>query len=329
MPVDKKPFERLLRMNEIFNARKGSRSAVTSKELLSRLGISMRQLRIDIKALRAKGAPLEYDPALKGYRYVESFGISDNIPLSAEDVLHLRIAVETLSKVNNLEGFQKLPEVFEKIRSSVDKWVDRKASEKAIYFDPLPKYEGARYLAFLLQAVERSYRIEFQYLAFHASEPKTVVFDPYFLRHYDRRWYVGGFSHDPAEMFIRTFPLERFAGDPVQVGFFHNKPADYSPDVYWKNIYGITMPPDGKLEDVELVFSSIQGKYFLTTPFFEPFEVVEENQENLVVRLRLIPNIDLVRKLASLGNEVRVLQPSTLASEIRNFHKKALDRYEK
>lgn len=224
MPIDKKPFERLLRMNEIFNTRKGGRSVVTSKELMSYLGISMRQLRIDIKALKNKGAPLEYDPVLRGYRYSEPFGISDNIPLSPQDILHLRIAVETLSKVNNLEGFQQLPEIFEKIRSSVDKWVDRQASEKAIYFDPLPRYEGSRHLAFLLRAVEHCYRIKFDYFPFHALESKSIIFDPYFLRHYDRRWYVGDF---PTIRMSNLFGLFRWKGlvaTPIKSAIFTINP---------------------------------------------------------------------------------------------------------
>lgn len=326
MPIDKKPFERLLRMNEIFNTRKGGRSVVTSKELMSYLGISMRQLRIDIKALKNKGAPLEYDPVLRGYRYSEPFGISDNIPLSPQDILHLRIAVETLSKVNNLEGFQQLPEIFEKIRSSVDKWVDRQASEKAIYFDPLPRYEGSRHLAFLLRAVEHCYRIKFDYFPFHALESKSIIFDPYFLRHYDRRWYVGGFSHDPDEQFVRTFPLERISGNPNKVGYFHNKPKNYNPETYWKNIYGITIPPSSEIEEVVLSFSSIQGKYFLTSPFFEPFEIIENTNSKLMVLMRLIPNIDLIRKLAGLGADVRVIRPEKLADELREFHRKAFEK---
>ncbi len=329
MPVEKKPFERLLRINEIFNLRKGGEAVVTTQELLDTLGISRRQLLKDLDQLKSLDAPLEYVAAKRGYRYTDAFDFSDNIPLSADDVLHLRIAVELLAKVNHLEGFQRLPDVFEKIRRSVRRWVDRKATEKAIYFDPLPHYEGGVHLSFFLRAIEDCHRVTFQYQAFHAAGPKTVVFDPYFLRHYDRRWYVGGFSHDPTEGFIRTFPLERIVGTPEQVGYFHDKPKDYSPDVYWKHIYGITIPPGKLPEDVELSFTPQQARYFLTTPFFEPFEVLHESEKAVVVRLRVVPNIDLIRKLGSFGKDVEVQRPASLAQEMVKFHKEALVQYEK
>ncbi len=149
------------------------------------------------------------------------------------------------------------------------------------------------------------------------------------MRHYDRRWYVGGFSHDPNEGFVRTFPLERIEGVPSRIGWFHDKPAQYDAATYWQHIYGITIPKEGKkVEEVILEFSALQGRYFTTTPFFEPYNIVEEHYEKLVVSMQLIPNVDLIRKLASMGNDVTVLAPESLAKEMQVFFKDALSRYE-
>lgn len=328
MPKDKKPIERLMQINDVFNTRKGVEAVVTTKELKKLLNISTRQLRKDFDALRSKGAPLKYIATLRGWQYTEPFAIIDHLFLSADDLLDLRIAVETLAKVNNLERFQRLPVIFERIRKSFRKWVAKEVTEKAIYFDPLPKYDGSVHLSFFLKAIEEFRQTTFQYLAFHATEPKTVVFDPYFLRHYDRRWYVGGFSHTQNENFIRTFPLERIVGTPIIKGFFHNKPKDFDAADYWKYIYGITIPPNGHVEEVDLAFTRIQGKYFVTTPFFQPYQVIKETSDSLIVRLKIIPNFDLTRKLGSLGAEVKVLRPEKLATKLKEFHQKAWQQYE-
>ena len=177
-----------------------------------------------------------------------------------------------------------------------------------------------------LKSIEESRRVEFQYLAFHAETPKTVVFDPWFLRHYDRLWYVGGFSHDPSELFVRVFPLERIHGKPVIAGYFHDKPPDYDAATYWKHIYGITVPPNRAIEKILLEFSPIPGKRFLSTPFVEPFVVVESTEQHLVVELNLLINPDLIRKLASYGAEVRVLQPPGLVETMKAFYREALER---
>lgn len=328
MPKDKKPAERYQRINEIFNLRRGRNAVVRMAELAEMLGVSLRQINTDLQKMRGElNAPLEYDAAQRGWRYTDAFDIVQGIPLSREDVLTLRIFMEMLGKNGYLKDFDRLPQVLNKIYRASRGWVDLKTADQAVYFDPLPQYEGARHLGFMLDAIENSRRIRFLYHAFHAAKPKTVEFDPWFLRHYDRRWYVGGFSHDVSELFVRVFPLERIVGTPEHAGFCHDKPADFRAASYWEHIYGITMPPGGRVEEVLLEFSALQGKYFLHTPFFEPFEVLENTPERLVLRFHLIPNIDLERKLASYGADLRVLAPASLAERMRAFFSAAAERY--
>jgi predicted DNA-binding transcriptional regulator YafY len=327
MPKDKNPVERYRRIAEIFHRRRGSHAVVRMQDLADELGISIRQLGVDLKYMREKGAPLEYVAADRGWRFQEGadFAFVDDQILSDEDVMNIRIAIETFNKINNRDqSLGSLPKVFHKIYKAARKWTQPGNLQKSIYFDPLPHYEGSRHIRFFLQSIDDSRRVEFQYKGYHAPEPKTVLFDPWFLRHYDRRWYAGGFSHDPSEQFVRTFPLERIVGTPKAVGFFHDKPPDYDAESYWRHIYGITVPPNGIVEEVVLEFNYLLGCYFLDTPFFEPFEVLARDEEKIVVQLHIIPNIDLIRKLASLGADVRVLTPQSLADTLERFFEAAL-----
>lgn len=327
MPKNNNSAKRYRRIHEIFSRRRGGDAVVKLQDLADTLGISLRQLNVDIKYLREEGAPLEYVPALRGWRYAEGrdFAMVDDQLLTDDDVLNIRIAIETFNKINNQEKvFGDLPGIFRKIYRASRKWTQPDTHQKYIYFDPLPRYDGGKHLKFFLTAIEESHRVEFQYLAFHAQAPKTVLFDPWFLRHYDRRWYVGGFSHDAQEGFVRTFPLERIVGEPVHNGYFHDKPPQYNAETYWKNIYGITVPPGGQVEAIVLELTPIQGRYFLSTPFFEPFELLEQTPQRVVVRFRLRVNIDLIRKIGSFGADARVLAPEWLVQHMREFFQKAL-----
>lgn len=329
MSNEVKVTDRLFRLNDYFNARSSTQSAVHINELMDKFEIKRAQLFKDFEQLKQLGAPLIYDRSLRGHRYEKVFPLADRTVFTPEELAHLRIGIAMLSKIHHLEGFQQLPAVFSKIRKSIRKWSEQEAPRNSIFFDPLPKYEGGKHLAFMLQAIEYSWQITFDYQSFRANDrPKTVVFDPYFLRHYNRRWYVGGFSHDPKEGFVRTFPLERIVGDPEKSGYFHDKAEDYDPENYWKNIYGITVPPKKQVEDVLLRFTYQQGRYFETTPFFTPFKVTERTDDLLTIRLRLIPNFDLTQKIASLGSGVKVLQPQWLADEVQSYLQKALRQYE-
>ena len=330
MPVNKNPFQRYQRINEILNRRGSAIGAVKMTELMADLGVSERQVNEDIRIMREEmNAPIEYDRRLRGWRYASEFDFIDShLPISKKDILQIRLAIEMLGKGGQIKHIKDLPGVLDKIRKAAKRWMSDKAPEKAIYFDPLPDYDGARHLDFFLDAIDQQRRTIFDYKGFQATAPKKVEFDPYFLRHYDRRWYVGGQSLDPDEQqFIRVFPLERIVGTPEHAGFYHNKPPQYNAETYWKNIYGITVPPTEKVESVVLRFSAVQGQYFLKTPFYEPFEIVEETPEYLTVALQLIPNIDLKQKLASLGPVVQVLAPEKLVKELKDWLRKALQQY--
>jgi predicted DNA-binding transcriptional regulator YafY len=325
-----KATDRYRRIHEIFNRRRGSQSlGIKLQDLAEELGISLRQLNDDIRELKELGAPLEYVPSLRAWRYAEGkdFLHIEGMFINYEDATHLRIALETFQRIDT-QGklLGSMPEVFRKIYKASRKWTKSDVFQKIIHFDPLPKYEGSRYLPFFLEAAEHQRRVTFDYQAFHATAPKQVVFDPWFLRHYDRRWYVGGFSHDPDERFVRVFPLERITGTPVSIGFYHDKPPQYNAETYWKHIYGISVPKDGQIDTVVLEFSPLQGKYFCSSPFFEPFEVLEDTPERLIVRLQIIINIELIRKLASYGVDVHVHQPIELVVRLRQFFEAALAR---
>jgi predicted DNA-binding transcriptional regulator YafY len=330
MPKDKQPHERYQRIHEIFSRRRGKVASIKLEALAEELGISVRTLQKDKDYMEERGAPFHYDAATKAWQYQEgkNFEMFDEVMLSDDEVLSVRLAMELFNKINhksvNLNDF---PEIFRKIYKASRKWTKAEAPQKHIYFDPLPAYEGGKHLKFFLKAIEDSRSVAFYYQGFHAAEAKIVQFDPYFIRYYDRRIYVGGWSHAP-ENFIRTFPLERIQGDPEIIGFYHNKPPQYNAETYWKYIYGITIPPEEpNVQEVLLAFSKTQRPYFLSTPFFEPYEIVENTPDQLIVRLRLRPNIDLVQKLGSLGAEVRVLSPASLVERMKDFHLKALEGY--
>lgn len=325
-------FERYQKINDLFNRRKGEMAIVSTEEILQLLEISERQWRTDVQKMRELGAPLVYDGSKRGWRYSEPFDFSGSIPLTLEDIYNLRLAVSTLSQINQIADFKDLAHTVDKIRRSVGRWVDRETQHKAIYFDPLPQYEGSRHLPFFMDAVEKELQVQFDYFSFQATAPKTYLFDPYFLRQHHQRWYIGGWSYDPYENFIRTFPLERIVGEPVLTGSYLNfahKPPNFDPTTYWQHVIGINRPAKGEVEAVILEFNRVQGKYFESQPFYQPYKILERTEDKLVVQLDLMVEIELKRKIASYGHEVLVLSPEWLRKDMEQFFQRAAGRYGK
>ena len=323
-------FERYQRINDLFNRRKGEMAVVTTEEILRKLEISERQWRTDKQKLEELGAKFDYDGKLRGWRYAEPFNFSDNIPFTLEDMYNLRLAVATLAQLNHIADFKDLPQTVNKIRKAVGRWVDHESQHKTIYFDPLPQYEGSRHLPFFMDAIEKEQQVQFDYFSFQATSAKNYVFDPYFLRQHHQRWYLGGWSHDPDEGFIRTFPLERIEGEPIRTGQYIDftlKPQNFNPTTYWQHVIGINRPARGTIEAVVLQFNRVQGKYFESQPFFQPYTILERTEDKLVIQMDLMIEIELIRKIASYGHEVRVLAPAGLVAQMSAFFEKAVQQY--
>ena len=88
----------------------------------------------------------------------------------------------------------------------------------------------------------------------------------------------------------------------------------------------MTVYTDKKIEEVMLSFSSLQAQYFKSKPFHH-YETVYENTNELVVKMLLKPNYELIRKLAGMGNSVKVLQPISLINQLTEYHQNALKQY--
>ncbi len=70
-----------------------------------------------------------------------------------------------------------------------------------------------------------------------------------------------------------------------------------------------------------------QGKYIKTLPLHNTQRVLVDNEAELQIKLNLCVTHDLVMELLSFSDNLKVLQPQSLADEIRAAHKKAFKQY--
>lgn len=66
---------------------------------------------------------------------------------------------------------------------------------------------------------------------------------------------------------------------------------------------------------VELAFSANQAKYIKALPLHKSQEIVSETSDEVVFRLFVAPNYELVQRILMYGFEVRVLTPPDLVKD--------------
>ena len=258
------------------------------------MGFSKRTLQRDIKEIRnIFGITIEYSKSAKGYF------ISGN----ETENRHSQRMMEAFDLFNSLNLAQDLtPFVhLEKRRP-----------------------QGTENLNGLIHAIQNKWQIRFSYQKFWEEEISQRTADPYGLKEFKNRWYV--MAKDNKDGNIKSFALDRLTNLEITNSKFEF-PTDYSIEENYRYCFGIIHPNDEVPQDIILSFDLTQGKYVKALPLHATQQILIDNDEELQIKLKLCISHDLVMELLSFGDNMKVLQPKSLANEIKTVHQKAYKQY--
>lgn len=186
------------------------------------------------------------------------------------------------------------------------------------------KPEGTEHLSGLLYAIQNHFQVQFRYQKFWSDEVEVRTVEPYLLKEFKKRWYV--FVYDLERKEFRTFGLDRlFALNITQTKFQH--PQKINPKEFFKDCFGIVGPSDQSPQDIKLKFTEGQGNYIRTMPLHHSQQILEDNNGEMIVLLKLVPTYDFVQELLSHGEFVQVLAPKNLEKQLKTRMQEALRLY--
>ena len=194
-----------------------------------------------------------------------------------------------------------------------------------IHFEKRPT-RGLNHLHGLIYAIENHHQLHFTYHKFREDTRSPHTVQPYALKEFDYHWYLlaRDVVNNTEETAIRVFALDRISDLDILKKTFTPTPFDV--EKHFKNAYGVIALPDAP-EELVLRFDRHQGNYAKVYPLHPTQEVIKDNAEELVIRLRLTPSYDFDQKLLSLGNRAQVLSPEWYRQHIMMRLKQALEMY--
>lgn len=184
--------------------------------------------------------------------------------------------------------------------------------------------QGTENLYGLLHAVKNRLRIKFSYQKFWDVEKSHRLADPYVLKEFKNRWYI--LAKDNKDNTVKSFALDRITNFEItNLPFVW--PANYNAEESYKYCFGIISPNENSPQEVVLSFDPFQGKYIKTLPLHETQQIIIDNEVELQIQLNVYVTHDFIMELLSFGNDVKVLQPKSLADEIKGAHQRAFEQY--
>ena len=258
------------------------------------IGFSKRTLQRDIREIRnVFGISIEYSKSQKGYFISQS---------EAEQM-----------------NFQRMLEAFDTFHSL------NLAQDLAPYIHLEPrKPQGTENLYGLLHAIKNRLLIKFDYQKFWEDDASRRIAAPYALKEFRNRWYI--LAKDEKDGSIKSFALDRLTTLEITHQNFPY-PESYSVEQSYRHCFGIISSNDEKPTDIILSFNPLQGKYIKTLPLHHTQQILTDNEDELKIKLKLYLTHDLLMELLSFGNNMKVIEPASLAKQIKQAHEQAFQQY--
>lgn len=258
------------------------------------IGFSKRTLQRDIKEIRnIFGIDIEYSRSLMGYFIIQDETENMNFQrmMEAFDIFNSLNLAKDLAPFIHLE--QRRP-------------------------------QGTENLYGLLHAIKNRIQIKFTYQKFWEDDISQRKVDPYALKEFKNRWYI--IAKDDKDENIKSFALDRLSDLEFTAQSFQY-PDNYSIEQNYRYSFGIIGPNDQKPQDIILSFDPFQGKYIKTLPLHHTQKVLIDNDQEMIVKLKLCLTHDLIMELLSFGDNMKVIEPKSLADQIKKAHEKAFRQY--
>lgn len=322
MPKTKDFYHRIEVIDECFR-QKGKKWSVeellacVNQKLQDRFdeNISKRTIQYALDYLiNEKGAPLErIKKGARVYYYYSDANYSiKNLPLTDEEIVLLKDAVEVIKQIGNTSIAQEFASIIGKLENTIDQ--NPLSDRMIIQFERHTSASGIEYLDDLFTAIKEKIVLKICYQPF-GKEPYEQIVHPYLLKQYRNRWFLIARNH--THNTVCNMALDRIQGiKATKQDFIENDMFD--PHTYFNKLIGVTFPEGEVVTDIVIAVKPNQVPYIKTKPIHFTQEIEGPFKDgSIVVKLRLINNYELRSVLLSYGSDIEVLQPEKLRAQMK------------
>lgn len=181
----------------------------------------------------------------------------------------------------------------------------------------------SEWLPLLIRAIKFSHPVEFGYVYVREGgkfREKKVL--PYYLKEDQQRWYLLAYDGDT----LKTFSIDCIRSLRILYHESFKRDMSIPVDELFKDSYGIWNQTDIPVEDIELSYSALDGRFLKILPLHHSQEIIVDNEDEFRIRVRLRITNDFVMALLARSNSLTVIEPLHLRERVRKVYEEALKR---
>ena len=125
---------------------------------------------------------------------------------------------------------------------------------------------------------------------------------------------------------LKTFGVDRIRELRVLEDEGFKRDREVEVDELFRDCYGIWNQQDIPVEDIELRYDALDGKFLKSVPLHHSQRVLADTEEEFRIALRLRITNDFVMELLSRSRSLEVIRPQHLRERVRQVYEEALRR---
>lgn len=284
--------------------------------------LSKRTIQLDIQNMRSEklgyNAPIEvYDR--KFYRYSDDTFSIKNIPVTEKDVQIINESIQLLKQFKDFSLFKQMSGVIQRLEDSV---ISGKNQKSIIHLDKNENLKGLEFIDVLYEAILKKKVLNVSYKSFKAREINQMQIHPQLLKEFNNRWFVICW-HKTRIYNLALDRIEEIADDLAET--YIDKKVDG--DTYFNEVIGATVSERNRPTNVIFFVEKNNAPYVKTKPFHHSQEVLEENENGTLFKIKVQLNFELERMILGFGDLITVMQPQKLRMRIEQTLKNAVKNY--
>lgn len=294
--------------------------------------VGIRAIEKDFEAMRydkrlGYKAPIAFSRKYHGYHYTKPDYTIDKLPLSSDELESFKLIVESFKRFRGARVLKQLEGMFDKLDKVVMQQMSKskkRADYPAVDFETAPYSKGIEHFDALYEAIIKQLPLTIHYKKFDDDKATEHTFHPYLLKEYKFRWYLLGYSEKRKGKLILALDRIESVQKLRRRKFKPYKGVDMQK--YFYHTIGITITKQ-PVHDIRLWFSRAQGHYIKTQHLHATQHILSDDANGLVASFQLVPNYELLQTLLAFGPEVKILEPSTLQTAMKEMLEKSLALY--
>lgn len=175
----------------------------------------------------------------------------------------------------------------------------------------------------LIKAIKFSHPVAFDYIYVREEgriHEKKVL--PHYLKEDQQRWYLLAYDNN----MLKTFNVDCIRNLRIYYEETFKRDMDIDANDLFKDSYDIWNQPDIPVENIELSYSALDGRFLKSVPLHHSQKIIADNETEFRITLRLRITNDFVMALLARSSSLTVIKPLHLRERIRKVYEEALQR---